>query len=210
MSTITDAHHLLLDNQYYHKAQDKKRIVLHHTAGGTATSSINWWNEKLDHVCTPYLIDRDGTILEVFPPEYWAYALGINSPWAEKKSIQIELCSFGGLINHEGQLYRKIGDRLFLFDGPHVRYEKEHRGYLFFERYTAEQIQSLLFLLDHLANRFSLEIGDVEKFWWYDKESKKTLISHTTVRKDKSDIHPQPDLIQAIYDFAGCTAPVTE
>jgi len=210
MSNIINAYDLLDDNQYYHKPCKKTRIILHHTAGGTAESSINWWNQKRDHICTPYIIDRNGKILELFPPKYWAYALGINSSWAEKKSIQIELCNYGWLVNHEDKLYRQVNDKLYEFDGEHIKYNEKHRGYLYFEKYTVNQIDSLIYLLDYLSNKFSIEIKDVEKFWWYNKISKKTLISHTTVRKDKSDIHPQPDLISAIYNYAGCTAPVTE
>lgn len=210
MSEIIKAYGLLDDNQYYHTTCNKTRIVLHHTAGGSAESSIDWWNKYRDHICTPYIIDRNGRILELFPPEYWAYALGINSSWAEKKSIHIELCNYGWLVLHNDKLFRQIGNKLYPFDGEHVQYNQKHRGYLYFEKYTSEQISSLMYLLEYLSKRFNIKVNDVEKFWWYDKNTSKSLISHTTVRKDKSDIHPQPDLIKAIYDFAGCDAPITE
>lgn len=199
---------LLDSKQYIHSNVKKKRIVLHHTSGGTAESSIAWWNTHRDRVCTPYLIKRDGTILEVYPPEFWAYALGINSSWAEKKSIHIELCNYGWLNKIEGEFYTSYGKKI---SREKVNtYKHEHRGHLYYEKYTEDQISSLIYLIDHLVHKFNLSIGDVEKFWWYDKNSSKTLISHTTVRKDKSDIHPQPDLIKAIYDYSGCDKPITE
>lgn len=207
---IKKSYELLDDNQYYHSAQNKKRIVLHHTAGGSAKSSINWWNKYKDHVCTPYIIDRDGTIYELFQPEYWAYALGINSSWAEKKSIQIEICNFGWLVEHNGQIFRQAGSQLYPFEGEYVKYQDKHRGHLYYEKYTDAQIESVIYLIDYLSKRFGIKIDDVEKFWWFDKDTEKTLISHTTVRKDKSDIHPQPNLIKAIYNYAGCTAKITE
>lgn len=205
---IQKRHDLLDDNQYYHSTQKKKRIVLHHTAGGTAISSINWWDRYRDHVCTPYIIDRDGTIYEVFPPQYWAYALGINSSWAEKKSIHIEICNYGWLNKINGQYYTGYGTPIS--EDKVVEYNEKHRGHLYYEKYTDAQVESVMYLINYLSEKFNIEIKDVEKFWWYNKQSKKTLISHTTVRKDKSDIHPQPNLIQAIYNYAGCTAPITE
>lgn len=212
MCTIVNAHNLLHKNQYFHTSCEKKRIVLHHTAGGTAKSSINWWNTHDDRVSTPYLIDRDGTILEVFRPDFWAYALGINSSWAEKKSIHIEICNFGWLSKHNGKMFRQVGDKLIPFQGEYVEYKQPHRGHLYYEKYTDQQIASVIFLINYLSNKFNIQIkgSNVEKFWWSDRNSTKNIISHTTVRKDKSDIHPQPNLIKAIYDYAGCTAPVTE
>ena len=201
---------LLNSDQYYHQRTDKSRIILHHTAGGTAESSIRWWNTNPDHVCTPYLIKRDGTILEVFNPEYWAYALGLGSRSEEKKSIQIEICNYGGLIKQNGELFREVNNKLYKFNGEFVEYSELHRGFLYFEKYTDQQINSVVQLIRYLSDRFEIEINDVEKFWWYDRSSEKTLISHTTLRRGKSDIHPQPNLIKAIYDYANCDAPITE
>lgn len=207
---ITKAHNLLKDNQYIHKKTSKKRIVLHHTAGGSAKSSIDWWNKYRDRVCTPYLIDRDGTILEVYPPQYWAYALGINSSWAEKKSIHIEICNYGWLNKINDKFYTAYGREVSA--DKVVTYKEKHRGHFYYEKYTDAQIKSTIYLIDYLCKKFNIKISSkfVEKFWWYNKNTNRTLISHTTVRKDKSDIHPQPELIKAIYDYAGCTKLITE
>ena len=52
----------VLSGQYYHEKQTKTHIFLHHTAGGSAASSVAHWNSKPDHIATAYIIDRDGTI----------------------------------------------------------------------------------------------------------------------------------------------------
>lgn len=206
---IVNAHNLLNDNQYYHEVSEKKRIVLHHTAGGTAKSSIDWWNQKPDRVSTPYVIDRDGTIYETFDPKFWAYALGINQASAEKKSIHIELANYGWVNKIGGKFYNPYGKEL---KSEVVQYKDKHRGHLYYEAYTEEQIASLIYLIKYLDERFKLGIvhSDIYQFWHYNLSSSKSLISHTTVRRDKSDIHPQPELIQAIYDYAKCYKPITE
>ena len=47
----------------------KTGICLHHTVGGSAVSSFNWWLNDQRLVGTAYLIARDGKIHEVFDPE---------------------------------------------------------------------------------------------------------------------------------------------
>lgn len=208
MEMILNKHHLLDDGQYYHYKTDKTRICLHHTSGESAQSSITWWNLKPDHVSVPYIIPRNGEIWELFNPEYWAYALGINSSAAEKKTIHIEISNSGGL--------NKIGNKFYTTYGKEVpkdnvvTYKQKHRGFIYFEKYTDAQVEAVIYLIDFLSEKFNIKIADVKKFWWFDKNSSKKLISHTTLRKDKSDIHPQPNLIKAIYDYANCNAEITE
>ena len=201
---------LLKSNQYYNVKTTKKKIFLHDTAGASASSSINWWNEKPDHIAAPYLIERDGTIIEAFDPSYWAYALGVpGGTDMEKESIHIELCNYGGLSEMGGKYYI-FGNKLNEIPIEKVQlYKVSHRGFKAFEKYTAAQIKSTILLIDYLCKTFKIKISDVENFWYFGAKSK-GLHSHTTVRKDKSDIHPQPELIKAIYDYAGCKAAITE
>lgn len=201
---------LLKANQYYSVVTKKKKICLHHTAGASASSSINWWNEKPDHIAAPYLIERDGTIIEAFNPNYWAYALGVpGGTELEKETIHIEICNYGGLSEMGGKYYI-FGNKLNEMPKEKVQvYKAEHRGYKAFEKYTDAQIKSVVNLIKYLQKEFQIEILDVEEFWHFGAKSK-GLYSHTTVRKDKSDIHPQPELIKAIYDLFGCKAPITE
>jgi len=197
MKTIKD-HSLLKSGKYYASPQHKDRIVLHHTEGGSARSSVDWWNQGALRVCTPYLVERDGTVLEVFPPEHWAYALGIGSAAEEKRSIHVEICSYGGLTYRDGGLYKWTGEP---FEGDFVEYPEGWRGHRYYEKYTAGQVEATVGLVRHLADRFGISLKGLENFWLYDRGSAKGVISHTTVRKDKSDIHPQGDLVGALLDL---------
>lgn len=207
---IIDWHHKLNDNQFYKAKYPKSRAILHHTAGGSAQSSVDWWNKKPDHVATPYIIGRDGSIYETFNPECWAYALGLNSSSAEKKSVQIEICNYGWCIKRGGKFYTGYGKEMPA--DKVVTYKEKHRGHYYYEKYTNEQIKSTVDLLEYIAWRFRFEITpeDVKQFWWYDRNSKSSLLSHTSLRRDKSDIHPQPELVKAIYDRFGYKGIITE
>ena len=88
----------LKDNQYYQGIFTKKHIILHHTAGGSAASSIAGWAANPDHIATPYMIDRNGDIFECFDPKYWAYSLGVKGQTSlEKATIAIEISCYGSL-----------------------------------------------------------------------------------------------------------------
>ena len=77
----------------------KDLIVLHFTAGTTARSAFDTWRRDPLRVATAYLVDVDGTIYEVFPPESWAAHLGVKGTnnAHDKRSIGIEIANVGPL-----------------------------------------------------------------------------------------------------------------
>lgn len=54
--------------QYYQDMVPKRQIYLHHTVGGSAKSTVDYWNKTPERIGTAYIVERDGTIFEVFPP----------------------------------------------------------------------------------------------------------------------------------------------
>lgn len=190
----------LKSDQYYPTAQKKTHIFLHHTAGGSAASSMAYWASTPDHIATPYVIDRDGTIFECFDPKFWAYHLGVKGQsWLEKVSIGIEICSYGQLQpNTAGELLTYTKRPI-----PKDRAVKcDFRGFQWYEAYTPEQIAALRKLLPYLLERFKITPqADCKNFWEWQDPSKLPpgIYSHTTVRKDKFDIFPQKELVELVY-----------
>lgn len=188
----------LKSDQYYPVKQEKKYIFCHHTAGGSAASSIAHWAADPQHIATAYIIDRDGTIYETYPPEYWAYHLGVKGlpNTLEKQSIGIEICSYGQLKNDK------------TYTGKTIPKEKQvkvdWRGYEYYEAYTPEQIASLKLLLPYLIDRFKIQLQPDRKNF-YEYQDPKTLppgiYSHTTVRKDKVDIFPQKEIVELVQNL---------
>jgi len=187
----------LKDNQYYQSVYPKKHIFLHHTAGGSAASSVAHWASNPDHIATPYIIDRDGTIYECFSPQFWAYHLGVKgNGQIEKSSIGIEICSYGGLKDDKTYTGKII---------PKDKQAKcDFRGYQYWEAYTPEQIAALKLLLPYLLDRFKITPQiDRKDFWEYKNPSTLPpgIYSHTTVRKDKIDVFPQKELVEIVYNL---------
>jgi len=193
----------LKQDQYYQGVYNKNYIFLHHTAGGSAASSIAHWASDPAHIATPYVIDRDGTIYECFDPKYWAYNLGVKGMTSlEKATIGIEIACYGALTNKNGKWVtytnREISPEKL------VTLDKEFRGFKVWEAYTPAQITSLTALLPYLLDRFKIKMqADRTNFWEYRNPVTlpSGIWSHTTVRKDKIDIFPQKEIVDLVYNL---------
>ena len=188
------------ETQYFLEEHAKKSICLHHTAGGSADSSINSWiNDKQPKVATCVIIDRDGTIVQAFASQYWAYSLGLSTPnyvQIERQTIGIEIANYGGL--------KKIGEEYYNAYGGKIKPENVYdcgfifRGFRYFEKYTDKQIDSVRLLLLYWNERYKIPLDYHPNMWDYNQSAilgAAGIWSHTSYRKDKSDCFPQPELI---------------
>ena len=119
-----------------------------------------------------------------------------------KAAIQIELDSWGGLVKRGGYFYNGYGKK---FEGDVVDYGNDYRGFKYFEKYTDKQLAAYGELLCYLSTQYSIPIT-----YSYDdlfKLSKKALrgerghFTHCSYRPDKSDLHPQPELLKMLKEL---------
>ena len=182
-------------DKYYQEQCDKNLIVLHHTVSGSANSTFNWWNNQKKHIATSYIIVRDGTIYEIFKPEYWAFHLGLKGTHGihDRRSIGIEIVCWGGLREAEGKLYRfdKIESK-YEFRGEYYKCSKKYRGYSYFEKYIDLQINSVIKLTDYLIDKFNIPRQTPLDHLSFNRALSdfEGVIGHHHVRPDKSDLHP--------------------
>lgn len=212
-----DAHSLRLNiDKYWQVRHKKKAIVLHFTAGTTAASAYNTFNNSPSRVATPYIIDRGGEIYEIYPPECWALHLFRHKKGEypiyyqlEKSTIGIELVNVGPL-----KISRQNPQELCWWAPPNVlgqgsfstrwctiqdtdQYvKKSYRGMEYFASYTQAQYKALNKLLDHLCTRFGIprygpalkETADLEALSHF-----QGISAHQNYRPDKWDIGPAFD-----------------
>jgi N-acetyl-anhydromuramyl-L-alanine amidase AmpD len=184
----------------------KKQIILHHTAGGSAKSSIDYWNNSDEQVGTAFVIDRQGSILQAFPSWCWAYALGVNQynyRQLEQQSIQIELANYGQLKKYGNdthhEFYSAYGNKI----APDIveKLPISFRGSIYYEKYSAEQIDSLILLIRYLADAYNIDVRFKSDIFDINQRALRGdggLYTHCSFRADKSDIYPQIDLINAL------------
>jgi len=211
------------EKNFVKEATKKTQIVLHHTVSGDGVEGdIAWWNKMNDKVATHYIIDRQGVIHQLFDDKFWAYHLGTTAEHfrkfglsfqnLNKNSIGIELDSWGPVLPSGDKYYPVRWDTASKkhlpdtakkpINGHPDEYCSGFKNYRFFERYTSKQLSSLAFLLDKLCLDHGISPkykGD--SFWIANKfalSGQAGIWGHISFRSDKSDPHPQTELVQIL------------
>lgn len=196
----------LPESGYFRQRVPKDLIVLHATASATARSVFETWrNPASGRVATAYVVERNGRIYEMFPPDCWAYHLGmrVRNPghYNDRRSIGIEIVNPGPLrLDPEG------GDTLNWWPGNfrqpwcHVserdKYvRREYRGFKYYASYTREQETAVRQLVGWLCSRFSIPLVlpdrsqrdacDPDVFCRF-----RGVAAHHNFRSDKVDVGP--------------------
>ncbi len=203
-----------------------KYIFIHHTAGWANPYAVvkDWNDDVRGKIGTRYVIggvnhsnndsQYDGLIVKCIPDNGWAYHLGGTEQGVNftmhKYSIGIEICNFGYLTQKNGKFYTYTGAEIkkeFV-----VELNTPFNGYKFWHKYTDKQIESLVFLIKEIGKKYNIDITKglkerintigVNKAFEYSKDCASGLVygvlSHTNVRKDKTDVSPQPKLVDAL------------
>lgn len=201
-------------SEYYKQLYEKSQIVLHHTVsnGSTAKGDIAWWKSDKSRVATSMIITEDGINHQCFHPKYWAHALGLKRAYLKSKgfedylyrnkvlnqrAIQIEIDSLGPVneLGHSVAYGKKLRTKEI------VEYSDKYRGYQFFERYTDEALETLYYGLKSLGKIYEIPLNYNSDMWDVHQEALdgcSGIWSHTSFRPDKSDCHPQKELIQVL------------
>ena len=193
------------DDQWYASPQSKTHVVWHGTQGrtaktpfngqpGKATSSIDGWNGTPDHVGTPYLVDRDGTIYRTFKDDAeWIFHLGLKGTNGQfdKASVGIEMANELELTKSDGSYY--AFDRV----SNNTRYVGEvvqaaWRGNQYYAALDPAQIDAAIELTLDICQRH-----DIPKRFFYPSTDfagtrcfeVASIICHSNCRADKTDLY---------------------
>jgi hypothetical protein len=169
----------------------------------------------------------DGEVVQAFPEGSYGWHLGKNgSQYMHNHSVGIEVNNFGYLT--KGGYKKKVnGKRAWIEKDPSKYYtyagatahesqlvECSFKGYDTWHKYSDAQIESLRLLILHIADRDGIDVRvglptliktqGVKAFDWnpdayYGKV--KGLLTHTNTRKDKSDMFPQPELMDMLVSL---------
>jgi hypothetical protein len=219
MTITVDRSLALPESEYFPEPQAKSGIALHHTVCDDADTAVRWWlHDKTAagnprRVATAYVIDRDGTVHELFDPAAWAFHLGLPWPYerrvaCEQRFIGIEIASAGALTEADGRLYAYglITPDFERRPSEALHCPAEYRGYHWFDRYEPAQLTAIGGLVDHLCERFAIPRAyPANPFLYYGDalESFTGVIGHAMLRYDKSDPAPDPELWRTLETLAG-------
>lgn len=169
-------------------------------------------------------IFHDGEIFQAFASKYYAAHLGVKKKQLvgfktsqlsmHRYSVGIEICNAGALVWKNGGFYASSTKRYYEKEQV-VTYKYPYRGYYHYHKYTDAQIESLRKTLIYLSATYSIDISykgrelfayqpnvkhspTYEAFSLVNGKPKNGLYTHTTIRGDKLDCHPQKELIKVL------------
>jgi N-acetylmuramoyl-L-alanine amidase len=148
---------------YYEERNTKTQIVLHFTAG-YLKGDVAALTKPNNHVSTPFIIARNGTILSMWSSAFWSYHLGSGAIGGNKngckRTIGIEISNIGYL--------KKIGDHLVTVysdtddyceleeDYYHTKLDTPFRGQEYYATFSEKQYDSLISLLRYLTAEYNI------------------------------------------------------
>ncbi len=213
--------HFLPKGEYLEGPTEKEYIFIHHTAGwhNPYNTVNNWGRDNRGRVATEFIIggpsvrgndDKyDGEIVQAFPEGGYGWHLGRNgSSYMHSHSVGIEVNNFGWI--KDGKTY--AGTRVD--SSQIVTLDQAFRGHKTWHRYSDTQIYSLRELILYIGDRDNIDIRkglpdlvkqkgakafEFNEDAYYGKV--KGLWTHTNTRKDKSDMFPQPELLDMLISL---------
>jgi len=191
---------------YWAQRVPKSLIVLHATASSNARSVFDTWKSPANgRVATAFVVDRDGRIFQMFPPDCWAYHLGMRERnpghYNDRRSIGIEIVNPGPLrpdpdggdtLNWWPKNFRTPWCRLSETD-RYVR--SDFRGYAWYAAFTREQEQAVQRLAAYLCQKFGIPftLPPASRRPTYDPDffcRFSGIAAHQNFRPDKLDVGP--------------------
>ena len=200
------------EDQYVKEETKKTQVVLHHTVSKSDAKAVaSYWESTPDRVGVCIIVERDGTPYQIFSSKYWAGHLGLKKPLfdqfglqplpLDKTSIGIELCNWGGLKLKDGKYYNWYGNQV---NTDVIKLDSPFRDYTYFERYTAEQIQTVKELLIYWNSIWNIPLDYNNDMWDLSKNAlsgKPGIFSHISYRLDKSDLYPDNQMIDMLKNL---------
>ena len=128
---------------------------------------------------------------------------GIRNKLLNQASIGIELDNWGGLNLKDGKWYTWTGK---LIPNNQVQeYPDGFRGHVAFEKYPKAQLAAMAKLLKFWHDRYGIPLKYNKDMWDISKDAlagKPGIYTHVSYRPDKSDTHPDPELINTLKSLS--------
>ncbi len=207
------------ESQFIEEEHEKSQIYLHHTAGNADPfGTFRFWESNKERIATCIVIggkprksDKfvDGQIVQGYSSRHWAYHLGLKEstfynfklPYIslDRISIGIEICNWGQLTLKAGKFYNYVNK--VVPDTEVIELSTPHRKYKYFHNYTAAQIASVEKLLRYWGARYDIPLTyneDIFDICPRALQGDAGVFTHNSVRYDKVDIYPHPDLVSML------------
>ena len=221
MKIIDNPRCKLNPHEFISVERPKNQIILHHTVGGGNPFNVaNWWNTQSGRIGTAFVIAghedttkayKDGDIFRLFDEKFYAWHVNArirNAERIEMQSIGIEICNYGALQRRPNGTYFALISKnpLRVVNIPTdqvVDVGFDFRGTRYYHKYTDKQLKSLTDLLAFLCKEYEIPTNYNNLFIPSKAatDGARGIWGHCNFRADKSDVSPQPILIDVLQTF---------
>jgi|TARA_R100000084_G_scaffold109435_1_gene76697 N-acetyl-anhydromuramyl-L-alanine amidase AmpD len=166
--------------------------------------------------------EYDGVVVQAFPETGYGWHLGkTGSGKMNRSSLGIEICSagwleewMGGDVANPDTQYRTYFNSIVAKDQV-IKLDQPFRGKQYYHKYSDAQIEAVKLLLEYIAERDNIDMrlglqqwikkmGPAKAFGFQEDAyygKVRGLLSHTNVRRDKSDVYPDERLVEVILNL---------
>jgi N-acetylmuramoyl-L-alanine amidase len=163
------------DQSFFYGDQrpEKRRVALHHTAG-YLKGDMAALTRRDNHVSTPFVIARDGTVYQLFSSANWSYHLGPGAAGGNKEmsssAVAVELSNVGYLTRKGDVLQDPYGEEYCTLadHDAYVELANPFRGQVYFARFTEAQYFSVGTLLRYLLPTYGIPAAFLPESQRYD------------------------------------------
>jgi len=213
-------HRHFLPNDEYMVGSNPDYVFLHHTAGwhNPFNTIDNWGRDTRGKIATEFVLGGqsvkgndnryDGTLVQCMPEGGWGWHLGTGMSYMHKHSVGIEVNNFGWV--KDGKTY--AGTRVH--ESQIVTLSQPFRGHKTWHRYSDKQIEVLRDWILWIGERNNIDVRaglpllikqrGATAFEFNHEVLKgriKGLWTHTNVRRDKTDMFPQQELMDMLVSL---------
>jgi len=190
------------DKNYYKEEQPKSQIILS-SSNRKGNNFLIRQKKKENGLTTTwntYTITRDGIIYEHYNPVYYSDFIGDQN--IDIKSVSIVLENMGPLLYNDNKdsFYNDLNEK---FDGKEEDvFMKEWRGYKYYEPYTKDQYNAVVFLTRLLC----LELNITDDTYGHNAHEEGSkyfngIISKSNLDVNSSDLNPSFDFKKFLKDL---------
>lgn len=214
--------HYLPNGQYLNGHYDNDYLIIHHTSGHDDPKAVvdYWAHDSLGRVATEFVIGGqrstdgrsiyDGKIIRSYPEGCQGYHIGkCGSSYMATHSVGIEMCNIGWVKNGKSYVNSSV------IPSQIITLKESFKGFKQWHKYSDKQLESLKKLMLYVANRDNIDLHK-GLYEWIKKEGVtkafdfhqnaynglvKGVLVHTSIRTDKTDCPPQPELVDLILSL---------
>lgn len=192
-------------NAYLREKTKKTQVYLHHSvSNGTGEQVLQYFKQMNNYVATHFAISRDGTIVQGFNTDFWAYHLAPQGAIInlDRISVSMEIVALGALVKKGEKFIDAYGREVN--KNEVVTLTKPFRGSLYFHRYTDAQIESVRQILVYLNEKFGIPLDYDSNIFEINQKAlngSAGIYTHCSVRSDKSDIFPQVEMVNMLKNL---------